>query len=262
MRALPPSLVAIPAFAVALACSSPSGSSAPALPDVASPPPVTAPASADAPPPDARALDAAGLYLQPNVQLPDGSLGFVHVTEADMPLRVAIGHPPVPPKYASREETRAAAIEAMQMWERAIRPQVPWFRLEFVEEDPDAAVQVQWKRRITGPWAGFGEIRHRQQAGRLRVGGRMQVSTTPSQFETLSIDEVRLLIAHEFGHVLGLGHCFECDSAMNYSWDTRGRILVTDTDVRTFQALVAQPNLAPASEVATNADDARDQTGR
>jgi hypothetical protein len=29
---------------------------------------------------------------------------------------------------------------------------------------------------------------------------------------------------------------------MNYSWATRDRILVTDLDVRTFRALVSQPN--------------------
>jgi predicted Zn-dependent protease len=202
------------------------------------------------PPPDARPLDGAGLYLQPNAELPDGSLAFVHVTEADMPLRIAIGLPPSPAKYASSEETRAAAIEAMQMWERAIQPRVPWFRLEFVEKDPDAPVQVKWKRRIAGPWAGFGEIQHWRENGDLRVGGRMQISTTPSQFYTLDVDEVRLLVAHEFGHVLGLGHCHECDSAMNYSWETRDRVIVTDTDVRTFEALVAQPNLTPAAELA------------
>ena len=40
-----------------------------------------------------------------------------------------------------------------------------------------------------------------------------------------------MLIAHEFGHVLGLGHCLDCDSAMNYSWETRDRVFVTQVDV-------------------------------
>jgi predicted Zn-dependent protease len=61
-------------------------------------------------------------------------------------------------------------------------------------------------------------------------------------FQTLEIDEMAVLLTHEFGHVLGLGHCLDCDSAMNYSWATRGRIHVTDLDVKTFLALVAQPN--------------------
>ncbi|MBW2289303.1 MAG: matrixin family metalloprotease [Deltaproteobacteria bacterium] len=39
------------------------------------------------------------------------------------------------------------------------------------------------------------------------------------------------LVAHEFGHILGLGHCLDCDSAMNYSWHTRDRVFVTQTDV-------------------------------
>lgn len=213
-------------------------------------------AHADPPPDDAKTLDGAGLFLQPNVLLPDGSLGFVHVTEADMPLRIAIGKPPSPPKYASTKETREVAIEAMRMWERAIQPHVPWFRLEFVERDETAAVQVEWKRRITGPFAGFGEIRHRTVDGAIRVGGRMEVSTTPSQFMTLEIDEVRLLVAHEFGHVLGLGHCLDCESAMNYAYHTRDRVLVTDVDVNTFRALLAQPNLSAAVDEPTGHSDA------
>jgi predicted Zn-dependent protease len=83
--------------------------------------------------------------------------------------------------------------------------------------------------------------------GRPRVGGEIQISTTPNLYTTLTVDEVRRLVAHEFGHVLGLGHCLDCDSAMNYAWHTRERVLVTDVDVRTFLALVAQPNLTPAA---------------
>ncbi|HEX2485427.1 MAG TPA: matrixin family metalloprotease, partial [Myxococcota bacterium] len=191
------------------------------------------------PPPkaEAAALDAAGTFLQPNTRLADGTLAFVHVTPADMPWRVAIRPPPTPPRYGSRAAARDAAVEAMRMWEAAIQPHVPWFRLEFVEDDPSAAVQIQWKRRITGPYAGFGGQRPRMQGGALRVGGEMGISTTPDNFMHLTVDEVRLLVAHEFGHVLGLGHCLECDSAMNYE-----RVLVTQTDVRTFVELLKQPN--------------------
>lgn len=201
--------------------------------------------------PPAHPLDATGLFVQPNARLADGSLAYVHVTESDMPLRVAVGKPPMAAKYASREQTRLVAIEAMQAWERAIQPLLPWFRLEFVEDDRDAPVQVKWKRRIPGSASGFGQILFRGEPGALRVGGRMELSTALDEFTLLDIDEVRLLVAHEFGHVLGLGHCLDCDSVMSYAWETRNRVLVTDTDARTFAALVSIPNLEPATNVAS-----------
>jgi hypothetical protein len=158
-----------------------------------------------------------------------------------MPLRVSIGRPRDPARFASTQRTREAAIEGMRSWEDAIRIHAPWFRLELVEDEPEAAVQVVWKRRISGA-AGWGGIHWHVDGGQLVVGGRMEVSTTPDPFTLLDVDEIRLLVAHEFGHVLGLGHCLDCDSAMNYAWHTRERILVTEVDVRTFLALVAMPN--------------------
>lgn len=187
-----------------------------------------------------------GTYLAPNVEDVDGAPGFLHVTPADMPLVVAIDAPPTPPRYGSRADGRRVAIEAMQQWEQAIAPRVPWFRLEFVERDPSAAVQVVWKRRMLGPWAGFGSLRWDVGPDGVRVGGAMEVSTTPSGTlgleDRVSLEDLRLIIAHEFGHVLGLPHCLDCDSAMNYSWETSGRVLVTPIDVETFAALVARPN--------------------
>jgi len=206
---------------------------------------VAAPALAQPAEPEAAPLDAEGTYLRPNLVRSDGAGLYLHVTPEDMPWRIAVAAPSVPPRLGSRADARRAAIEAMQTWERAIQPKRPWFRLEFVEKDDAAPVQVRWKRRIPGPFGGFGRQAFRVVDGRLRVGGEMQISTTPNPFNTLDVDQVRLLVAHEFGHVLGLGHCLECDSAMNYAWHTRERVLVTDVDVRTFLALLAQPNPPP-----------------
>ena len=191
-------------------------------------------------------IDPASTFMGPNVEDRDGTPAYIHLTEHDMPLRVSIGYPKIAPQFGSREDARIAAIDAMRLWESAIQPHLCWFRLEFVEQDESAAVQVIWKRRFAGEYSGWGGMRYSVREGRLRVGGEMQISTTPSghtAFHTrLRLEKIPFLVAHEFGHVLGLGHCLECDAAMNYSWATLGRVIVTEEDVRAFLALVDQPN--------------------
>jgi hypothetical protein len=188
-------------------------------------------------------LAANGTFLVPNAEDADGTPGYVHVTEADMPLRVSVGYPPEPPKFGSRKDARDAVIEGIRAWESAIQPHWPAFRIEFAEEDPDAAVAVSWDRRASGWNAGGAWIRMRVQEGVLRAGGSIWMSVKPREtVDPIELDGVRLIATHEFGHVLGLNHCLGCDSAMNYEWETRERVLVTETDVRTFLALIAKPN--------------------
>ena len=52
-------------------------------------------------------------------------------------------------------------------------------------------------------------------------------------------------VAIEFGHILGLGHCLDCDSAMNYSWHTRDRVFVTQTDVEAVVGLFDDAGARP-----------------
>jgi hypothetical protein len=183
-------------------------------------------------------------FLAANAEDVDGAAAYVHFTEADMPLRVDVELPRLAARYASREQTDAAVIEAIRLWEAAIQPVVPWFRIEIVRDDPGAHVQVDWKTRIGGEAAGWGGTSWRAVDGRLEVRGRLEYATKPCLEISCHLDlaELRLIVAHEFGHTLGLGHCLDCDSAMNYSWETRERLFVTDTDARTIRALFAIPN--------------------
>jgi len=182
----------------------------------------------------------------------DGSTRKIPVTPAEMPWRVAIGMPKSSPKYGSRQQARDAAIEAMRQWERAIRTRAPWFELAFVDRDEDAPIQIEWKRRITGKAAGRAGPVCRLEGESMRAGGRMEIAVRSCPTcRPLTVDEVTALVSHEFGHILGLGHCLDCDSAMNYSWHTRDRVFVTQTDVVAVAYLLGEGEVA-AAEVATS----------
>jgi predicted Zn-dependent protease len=80
--------------------------------------------------------------------------------------------------------------------------------------------------------------------GKLRVRGEFQYATKPC-IEIrcqLELEQLKRVVVHEFGHTLGLRHCLDCDSAMNYSWETVERNYITPIDVTTIRALYTKPN--------------------
>jgi hypothetical protein len=183
-------------------------------------------------------------YLEPNTEDQDGTPAYVHFEAVDMPLRVSVDWPREAARYASVAATREAVIAGLRVWETALAPAVPGFALELSEADPDAHIRIEWKRRIPGDASGHGGIGWALEDGKLLVFGGLEYTTEtcPNVACRLTLDELTLLVAHEFGHALGLGHCLACDSIMSYEWDTRERVLVTGLDVATYQALVGTPN--------------------
>ncbi len=165
-------------------------------------------------------------------KLPDGSGHLAAPTPEDMPWRVSIGMPKTPPRLGSIKDGREAAIESMRGWERALQTELPWFKLEFVMKDRGAPVQIKWKRRTTGTAQARAGPTCMVEGDRILAGGRMEIAVRACPTcSLLELSDVALLMAHEFGHILGLGHCLSCDSAMNYSFQTEKRIAVTQVDV-------------------------------
>jgi hypothetical protein len=189
-------------------------------------------------------IDPKQTFLQPNTEDADGTPAYVRFDMTDMPLRVSVAMPREPARYASLAATREAVLEGLQLWERALQAELPWFQLQISENDPQALIEVVWRRQLAGVAAGRGGISWKLEQGKLRVRGSLEYTTQTCEAPEcrLKAQEVTLLVAHEFGHTLGLLHCLSCDSIMNYSWETQQRRFVTELDVRTYRALNQLPN--------------------
>ena len=183
-------------------------------------------------------------FLAPNATDVDGTPAYVHYPRERMPIRVSVELPRLAALNASREKTDAAVIDGIRLWETAIQRALPWIALEIVRDDPRADIQVDWKTRVVGSASGYGGIGWRVKDGTLHVTSSFEYATKPCNHPVcqLELDQLRFLVAHEFGHTLGLLHCLDCDSAMNYSWETIERTRVTEIDVRTIKALYEIPN--------------------
>ena len=168
----------------------------------------------------------------------DVTLPESHASAKETPRRQAL--------RASGAATREAVMDGVRVWEKALQPAHPWFRIAFVDDESQAQIRIRWKRRLGGNLLGQGAIGWVLENGTLRVEGRLEYTTQRCEGADLEClldaDDIRLLVAHEFGHALGLGHCLDCDSIMSYAFETRDRVLVTELDVRTFGALSAVPN--------------------
>ena len=165
-------------------------------------------------------------------EYPEGSLRFIAISESDMPWTVSISRSNRPPKGATREAARRVAIESMDEWATAIRTQLPWFRLEFVEEDPEAAVFFRWKKRSPGQSPGAARPTCGKRKGQLYAGGEIEVvlQACPT-CRVMNLDDLRAFVIHQFGHVLGLEDCVACTAAMTDQWRSLGYLSVTQVDV-------------------------------
>src|SRR5262245_59967737 len=151
--------------------------------------------------PTADEIADADSYLNANVKDANGEWAYVHFTPDDAPIVVAVGMPKEPPRLASTAEGREAALDGVRAWVRALQPYVPWFAVRFVESDPNADVEIVWKRRMTAGAAGRGHMEYRIEEGRVIARGSLELSTRPDpRGPALTKEEIERLVAHEFGH--------------------------------------------------------------
>ncbi|MCH2184782.1 hypothetical protein MK280_02810, partial [Myxococcota bacterium] len=153
-------------------------------------------------------------------EYPEGSGRWVVLSESEMPWRVFVSQPNRPPKGGTRQGARAVVIEAMEEWAAAIRTQIPWFRLEYPKDDVGADVSVRWKRGSSVRSSGQAESRCGKTQGKLFTGGRIDIvlQACPT-CRVMTRQELHGFVLHHFGHLLGLGDCTDCGSAMSQQWN-------------------------------------------
>jgi hypothetical protein len=164
------------------------------------------------------------------------------------------------------------------LWEQALETEIDWFDVEFIDDPREADLVVGWD----GAMGSTRKARLRcalESIELLEVGCRLDlaigrypnpiagfVNGMPVFNDTMELVDRQTKLqlvnasAHEFGHVLGLVHCW-CDSIMAYSDSRRPPMTVTDLDVRTLLALFEIPNGRRVDgrllEVLRGPDDAR-----